>query len=45
MGKAWEHLSCDVDVGWTWGRRRGVPNYKLVHNKSESEFLIVLEYS
>ena len=34
--KAWEQLSCDMDARWTQG---GGPNYKLVGNKSESEFL------
>ena len=39
MGKAWEHLPCDVDASWTWGG--AMPTNKFVHNKSENEFFLL----
>ena len=38
MGKAWEHLSHDVETRVDT-KGGGIPNYKFVPNKPESEFL------
>ena len=39
MGKAWEHLSREMRSGGREVDMGGVPDYKFMHNKLESEFL------
>ena len=33
MGKAWEHLSSDLGMKWTWEEGGAYANNKLVYNK------------
>ena len=38
-GNTYHMMWMPVNVGWMWGE--GAYNYMFVHNKSESEFLII----